>query len=93
LIGDWLAVSVRPFGAITVGPSLVTLTATPVPATDRPVTSALNGFVGPCARCLESLHWTENLTSPSSAAASRRRGTGASGGATSLYACTGTHGG
>jgi hypothetical protein len=82
-----------PVGVITTGPPLVTPTATPVPATDRPVTSALNGFVGPCAGCLESLHWTENLTSPSSAAAPRRRGTGASGGATSLYAGTGTQGG
>jgi hypothetical protein len=29
---DWLAASARPFDAITVGPPLVTLTATSVPA-------------------------------------------------------------
>jgi hypothetical protein len=54
---DWLAASARPFGAIIAGPLLVTLTTTPVPAADLPVISALNGFVGPCAGCLESLHW------------------------------------
>jgi hypothetical protein len=31
---DWLAASVRPFGAITAGQLLVTLTATPVPTAD-----------------------------------------------------------
>jgi hypothetical protein len=46
-----------PVGVIAVGSPLVTLTATPAPAADWPVTSALSGFVGPCAGCLESLHW------------------------------------
>jgi hypothetical protein len=43
--------------AITVGLPMVTPTATPVTTADWPVTSALNVFVGPCAGCLESLHW------------------------------------
>jgi hypothetical protein len=46
-----------PVGVITAGPPLVTPTAMPVPAADWPVTSALNGFVGPCAGCLKMLHW------------------------------------
>jgi hypothetical protein len=43
--------------AIIVGPPMVTATAMPVPAADWPVTSALNVVAGPCAGCLESLHW------------------------------------
>jgi hypothetical protein len=35
---------------------MVTPTVMPAPATDWPVTSVLNVFVGPCAGCLESLH-------------------------------------
>jgi hypothetical protein len=39
---------------ITASPSLVTTTATPVLAADRPVSSALDGFAGPCAGCLDT---------------------------------------
>jgi hypothetical protein len=45
--------------------------------------SLLGHARGASSRCI-----FENLTSPSSVAAPRRRGTGASGGATSLYAET-----
>jgi hypothetical protein len=56
---DWQLVrcSCAPVDAITAGPPMVTSTATPAPAADWPVTSALNVFVGPCAGCLEWLHW------------------------------------
>jgi hypothetical protein len=54
---DWLVASARLFGAITVGPPMVTPTATPIPVAGWPVTSALDVFVGPRAGCLESLHW------------------------------------
>jgi hypothetical protein len=37
---------------ITVSLPSVTSTATPVPAANWPVTSALDGFTGPCAGCL-----------------------------------------
>jgi hypothetical protein len=36
---------------------MVTLTATPAPVANWPVTSVLNAFVGPCVGCLESLHF------------------------------------
>ena len=56
---DWrlACCSCAPVDAITAGPPMVTSTATPVPATDWHVTSALNAFVGSRAGCLESLHW------------------------------------
>jgi hypothetical protein len=56
---DWRLArcSCTPVDAITAGPPMVTPTAMPIPAADWPVTSALNVFVGPCAGCLESLHW------------------------------------
>jgi hypothetical protein len=55
---DWRSAhcSCAPVDAVTVGPPMVTPTATPVSAADWPVTSVLNVFVGPCAGCLESLH-------------------------------------
>jgi hypothetical protein len=43
--------------AITAGPPMVTPTTMPVPAVDWPVTFILNVTIGPCAGCLESLHW------------------------------------
>jgi hypothetical protein len=43
-------------GAITVGLPMVVSSATPIPTTDWPVTIVLNVTVGPCTRCLESLH-------------------------------------
>jgi hypothetical protein len=53
LIGDW-----RCFRAladvITASPPSVTPTAPPVPAADRPVASALDGFAGPRAGCLDT---------------------------------------
>jgi hypothetical protein len=57
LTGDRLAAPCAPIDAVTVGLPMVTLTTTPTLATDWPVTSVLNVFVGPCAGCLESLHW------------------------------------
>jgi hypothetical protein len=56
---DWrlACCSCAPVDTITVGPPMVTPTATPVPMVDWPVTSALNAIVGPCVGRLESLHW------------------------------------
>jgi hypothetical protein len=56
---DWRSArySCAPIDAVTTGPPMVTPTAMPVPAANWPVTSVLNAFVGPCAGCLESLHW------------------------------------
>jgi hypothetical protein len=39
---------------ITASPPSVTPTVTPVPAADRPVASALDGFAGPRAGCLDT---------------------------------------
>jgi hypothetical protein len=41
-------------GVITASPPSITPTATPVPAADWPVTSALDGFGGPRAGCLDA---------------------------------------
>jgi hypothetical protein len=56
---DWRSArcSCAPVDAVSAGPPMVTLTATPVPTANWPVTSVLNAFVGTCAGCLESLHW------------------------------------
>jgi hypothetical protein len=43
--------------AITVDLPMVMPIVTPVPTVDWPVTFVLNVTVGPCAECLESLHW------------------------------------
>jgi hypothetical protein len=55
---DWQSAycSCAPVGAITAGPPKATLTVTPIPTADWPVTFVLNITVGPCAGCLESLH-------------------------------------
>jgi hypothetical protein len=47
----------RAVDVITAGSPMVMPTATPVPTADRPMTFVLNVTVGPCAGCLESLHW------------------------------------
>jgi hypothetical protein len=44
-------------GAITAGLPMVMPTATPIPTVDWPVIFILNANAGPCAGCLESLHW------------------------------------
>jgi hypothetical protein len=56
---DWrlACCSCAPVEAITVGLPTVMSTATPIPMVDWPVTFVLNVTVGPCAGCLESLHW------------------------------------
>jgi hypothetical protein len=56
---DWrlACCSYAPVDAITAGPPMVMSTAMPIPTVDWPVTFVLNVAVGPCARCLESLHW------------------------------------
>jgi hypothetical protein len=56
---DWrlACCSYAPVGAITTGPPMATLTATPVSTVDWPVTFVLNVTYGPCVGCLESLHW------------------------------------
>jgi hypothetical protein len=79
-------------GVITASPPLVTPTATPVPATDWAMTSALNGFVGPCAGWLDTAALVLKIFL-SSAAAPRRRGTGASGDSASLHTGTIAQGG
>jgi hypothetical protein len=57
-VSDWLACcSCAPVDAITTGPPMVTLTATSVSTVDWPVTFVLNVIDGPCAGCLEALHW------------------------------------
>jgi hypothetical protein len=80
-------------GIITVSPPLVTSTTMFVPAANWPVTSALDGFTGPRAgpryRCIDF----EISPSLSSAVAPRRRGIGASGSSTSLYAGINAQGG
>jgi hypothetical protein len=54
----WLACcTCAPVDVITAGPPMVMSFATPIPTADWPVTSVLNVTVGPCAGCLESLHW------------------------------------
>jgi hypothetical protein len=54
----WLACcSFVPVGAITAGPPMAMPTATPIPTADWPVTFVLNVTIGPCAGCLELLHW------------------------------------
>jgi hypothetical protein len=54
----WLACcSYAPVDVITVGTPMVMPTATPISTADRPVTFVLNVTVGPCAGCLELLHW------------------------------------
>jgi hypothetical protein len=55
---DWrlACCSCVPVDAFTAGPPMVMQTATPIPTVDWPVTFVLNVTVGPCARCLESLH-------------------------------------
>jgi hypothetical protein len=54
----WLACcTCAPVDVITAGPPMVMPSATPIPTADWPVTSVLNVTVGPCAGCLESLHW------------------------------------
>jgi hypothetical protein len=40
---------------IIASPSLVTPTVTPVLAADRPVSSSLDGFAGPCTGCLDTV--------------------------------------
>jgi hypothetical protein len=79
-------------GEITASPPLNTPTATPVPAADRPMTSALNAFDALRVGCLDAAALVLKI-SQSSAGASRRRGIGTSGGSTSLNSGTGTHGG
>jgi hypothetical protein len=56
---DWrlACCSCAPVDVITAGPLMVMPTATPIPTSDWPVTCVLNATVGPCAGCLESLHW------------------------------------
>jgi hypothetical protein len=59
LESDWrlACCSCAPVDVITAGPPMVMPTATPIPTADWPVTFVLNVTVGPCAGCLESLHW------------------------------------
>jgi hypothetical protein len=58
------------------------------------VVSALDGFTGPCAGCLDTAAFGfENSSSLSSAAAPWRHGTGASGSSTSLHPETSAQGG
>jgi hypothetical protein len=56
---DWrlACCSCAPVDAITIGLPMVMPTATPIPTVNWPVTFVLNVNVGPCAGCLESLHW------------------------------------
>jgi hypothetical protein len=49
--------SYAPVAAITTGPPMAMPTATPISTADWPVTIVFNVTVGPCAGCLESLHW------------------------------------
>jgi hypothetical protein len=78
---------------ITASPPTVTPTVTPVPVAVWPVASALDGLAGPRRvpryRCIGF----ENSPSLSSVAAPMRRGTGTSGGSTSLHPETDTQGG
>ena len=54
----WLACCTSaPVDAITADPPMVMSSAMPIPTVDWPVTFVLNVTVGPCAGCLESLHW------------------------------------
>jgi hypothetical protein len=58
LESDWRLAycSCAPVDAITAGPPMVMLTATPITTVDWPMPFVLNVTVGPCAGCLESLH-------------------------------------
>jgi hypothetical protein len=49
--------SCAPVDAITASPPMVMPSASPIPTAGWPVTIILNVTVGPCAGCLESLHW------------------------------------
>jgi hypothetical protein len=54
----WLACcTCAPVDVITASPPMAMSSAAPIPMADWPVTFILNVTVGPCARCLESLHW------------------------------------
>jgi hypothetical protein len=59
LESDWrlACCSYVPVDVINVGSPMVMPTATPTPTVDWLVTFVLNVTVGPCAGCLESLHW------------------------------------